>query len=168
HREVSCCLVRLAAAQHRDPRQDAGDLVHEVVVLLLASGGRELRRWDPQRGRSLESYVRLLARRKVTRLLRQRRGNPWACAATDPTAIEADDDGAGEQQLETCSELRRVLAALDPHMSARDHMLFRMVFVEERHRDEVAAALHMTRGAIDAWCYRMRRLARALASGGAG
>ena len=52
-------------------------------------------------------------------------------------------------------------------MSPRDHTLFRLVFVEERERDEVAAELRMTRGAIDAWCYRMRRLARTIATRGA-
>jgi RNA polymerase sigma-70 factor (ECF subfamily) len=166
HREVSCCLVRLAAVQCRDPRQDAGDLVHEVVVTLLASDGRELRRWDPRRGRSLESFVRLLARRKVTRLLRQKRGSPWASATTDPSEIDAADDGAGLHRLETRNLLRRLLEALDRHMSARDHTLFRLVFVEERERDEVAAELHMTRGAIDAWCYRVRRLARMIAADG--
>src|SRR5688572_15737346 len=45
--EVSWCLARWAAHVRRDPRQEVGDLVHEIVIELLENDGRELRRWDP-------------------------------------------------------------------------------------------------------------------------
>ena len=64
-REVAIALHRLAAQRGRDPRQEVQDLVQEVLVSLFEHDARELRRWDPTRGRSLESFVRLVARRST-------------------------------------------------------------------------------------------------------
>jgi RNA polymerase sigma factor (sigma-70 family) len=158
---VSLTLRAAAAVQGRDPEQDASDLVHDVVVILLARDGRELHRWDPQRGRTLDSWVRLLARRRVRRVLSGGRGNPWA---EPPIAMRRDDeDECDEQRLEVRDRLRRILEGLDRRMGARDRVLFRALFVEQADRDQVAAALRMTRAAVDAWCYRTRRIARAIA-----
>ncbi len=164
HREVSCCLRFPAARERRDPVQDVADLTHDVVVTLLASDARELRRWDPRRGRSLESFVRLVARRSVARSLGQRRRNPWADRPTAPSELDGADGATEQRRLEHRDRLRRVLQLLQQRMNARDRELFHRVFVEEADRDEVADALHMTRGALDAWCYRTRRLAAMIAS----
>ena len=66
-REVDMCVRRFASAGGRDTRQDAHDLAQDVLVSLFDRDARELRRWDPARGRSFESFVRLVARRRVTR-----------------------------------------------------------------------------------------------------
>ena len=163
-REVAFCLVRFAAAQGRDPRQDRLDLVQEVLVSLFEHDARELRRFDPQRGRSLRSFVQLVARRRVARILSLRKGNPWADAPTDPTVMDDDgDDTEVLRRLEQRSELQRVLGALHARMSPRDHELFDLLFLQERPPDEVASALGVSRGAVNAWAYRMRKVARALA-----
>lgn len=164
-REVSFVLRRRAAAQQRDPRQEVRDLVQDVLVSLFERDGHELRRWDPQRGRSLDSFVRLVARRKVARILGQQKGNPWADEPIDPQVIDADTQGDGELVLllEQRAELGAVLDVLYEHMNARDLELFDQLFVHERDPSEVAQSLGMTRGAVNAWCYRTRKLARACA-----
>jgi len=163
HREVSCCLRIPAAVERRDASQEVADLAHDVVIKLLAGDARELRRWDPRRGRSLESFVRLVARRSVARSLRQRRRNPWADRPTAPSELDGADVVTELRLLEHRDRLRRVLDLLERRMNARDRELFCRVFVDELDRDEVAAALQMTRGAVDAWCYRTRRLAATIA-----
>lgn len=164
-REVSFVLRRRALARHRDPRQEVRDLVQDVLISLFERDGHELRRWDPQRGRSLDSFVRLVARRKVARILGQHKGNPWADEPTDPHTIEDESEGDGELLLllEQRAELGAVLDALYGHMNARDLELFDQLFVHERDPAEVAQNLEMTRGAVNAWCYRTRKLARACA-----
>lgn len=169
-REVAAVLRRAAVAQLRDPRQDTQELTQDVLVLLFERDGQELRRWDPQRGRNLDSFVRLVARRRVARTL-ARRGNPWANHALDPHQLDGEghDDGdeAGDaellRQLEGRDELGHVLDLLYANMSPRDHELFELLFVDEREPQEVADALAMTRGAVNAWCYRTRKLVRSLA-----
>jgi RNA polymerase sigma factor (sigma-70 family) len=166
-REIAFVLRRAVGSQGRDPRQEVRDLVQEVLVSLFDHDCRELRRWDPARGRSLDSFVRLVARRKAARILGQRKGNPWADQPIDPHVIDEDEpdgnDGALIQQLEQRQELGSVLDALYAHMNDRDLQLFDLLFVEERDPAEVAEALSMSRGAVNAWAYRMRKLARACA-----
>jgi len=166
-REIAFVLRRAVGSQGRDPRQELRDLVQEVLVSLFDHDCRELRRWDPARGRSLDSFVRLVARRKAARILGQRKGNPWADQPIDPQVIDEDEpdhnDGALVQQLEHREQLGSVLDALYAQMNDRDLQLFDLLFVEERDPAEVAEALSMTRGAVNAWAYRMRKLARACA-----
>lgn len=169
-REVVAVLRRAALAQGRDPRQEVMELTQDVLVLLFESEGRELRRWEPTRGRNLDSFVRLVARRRVARILGQRRGNPWADEPFDPQPSELAgsagppiDDTDLVRQLEDRSLLGRVLDELHAHMSPRDAELFHALFVEERDPQDVAQALGMTRGAVNAWSYRIRKLARNLA-----
>ncbi len=166
-REVAIALSRAATGTGQDPRQEVRDLVQDVLVTLLECEARELRRWDPSRGRTLESFVRLIARRRVARVLSQRRGNPWALVLID---VEADDD-AGERgesallaQLEQRSLLAQVLVALQARMDERDHELFELLFVEERDPAEVAELVGISRGAVNAWGYRIRKLARVIAT----
>lgn len=124
---------------------------------------RELRRWDPERGRSLDSFVRLIARRKAARILGQRKGNPWTDQPVDPTTLD-DDEAEGNEllhRLEQRDALGSVLDALYARMDDRDLELFDLLFVQERDPAEVAESLGMTRGAVNAWAYRTRKLARA-------
>lgn len=167
HTEVLFSLRRHAAAIKRDPNQEAHDLVQDVLVLLLENEAHELRRWDPERGRSLDGFVRLVTRRRVARIMGQRRGNPWANVPIDPGDI--DDDPSADtkavglaKQLEVRNELGWVLDALYARMGARDLELFDQLFVEERRPGDVARTLGMTRQAVNAWSYRMRKLVRRL------
>jgi len=165
-REVAIALVRAAGASGRDPRQELRDLVHDVLICLWEHDGRELRRWDPTRGRSLDSFVRLVARRRVARILSQRRGNPWALRPVDPQDLEHDDDTALVRRLEQREQLDALLVALHARMNDRDHELFELLFVQQLDPEAVAGQLEMTRGAVNAWCYRTRKLARQLMSEG--
>lgn len=162
-REVASVLRRCAASHARDPRQEVRDLVQEVLVSLFEHDCRELRRWDPARGRSLDSFVRLIARRKAARILGQRKGNPWTDQPVDPQTLE-DDEAQGNallHQLEQRDALGSVLDALYARMDDRDLELFDLLFVQERDPSEVAESLGITRGAVNAWAYRTRKLARA-------
>ncbi len=162
-REASFAVSRLAAAEGRDPRQEVKDLVHDILLGLFENDGNQLRRWDPQRGRSLESFVQLIARRRIPRMLSGGRGNPWADAPLDPADIDTADDADLAKRLEQRNQLDQVLAAMHAKMNERDHELFDLLFVQEMSPDAVAEHMDMTRGAVNAWSYRMRKLARATA-----
>ena len=168
-REVTFVLRRHARASGRDPQQEVRDMVQEVLMALFEREAQELRRWDPARGRSLDSFVRLVARRKVARILGQHRGNPWADTPLDPQTIEDSPPADAEacelaRKLEQRNELGAVLDVLYTHMNPRDLRLFDLLFVLEQDPQEVAQELEMTRQAVNAWSYRTRKLARKLIS----
>lgn len=162
-REVSFAVSRLARSQSRDPKQEVRDLVHDVLLGLFENDGKALRRWDPERGRSLESFVQLVARRRVPRMLSGGRGNPWADAPIDPTDVDTVDETDLARRLEQRNQLDQVLSALHERMNERDHELFDLVFVKELSPEAVAEQMEMTRGAVNAWAYRVRKLARTVA-----
>lgn len=169
-REVTFVLRR-HGGEGRDFRQEVRDMVQEVLVSLFDNDCQELRRWTPERGRNLDSFVRLVARRRAARILSQKKGNPWAQLPIDPETIETHQSDAETnavvRQLEQRHQLGSVLDALYTHMSPRDLELFDLLFVQERDPADVAELLQMTRGAVNAWRYRTRKLARACMLGNA-
>lgn len=161
-------LVRRALPRRRDPRQEVDDFSHDVLLYLLADGGHLLRIWDPDRGRSLASFVRLIARQRVSRILQGHRGNPWSEEPTEHDAIEPlmTDGQPGERVMESREELRGLLERLRAHLNERGLELFQQIYVEQRPIAEVAVEFNMTREAVDAWNTRTRNLARRLAREG--
>ena len=162
--EAAMALVRRAGAQRRDPRQDIEDFAHDVLVHLLADGGKLLKLWDPRRGRSLASFVRLITRQRVSRALHGHRGNPWGDDPTEATDLESlvgRDEGG--RLLESREELRSLLERLRAHLDERGLVLFQRIYVEQVAIAEVAAELGMSREAVDAWNSRIRARVRRMA-----
>jgi RNA polymerase sigma factor (sigma-70 family) len=162
--EVGVTLVRRALPRRRDPRQDVEDFTQDVLLYLLADGGRLLRMWDPERGRSLASFVRLIARQRVARVLHGHRGNPWSDEPTAHDELEPAMTGTSrdDRVLESREELRALLERLRTHLSERGLFLFDAIYVQQRAIADVARDLGMTREAVDAWNTRTRSLARRL------
>ncbi|HLT38721.1 MAG TPA: sigma-70 family RNA polymerase sigma factor [Enhygromyxa sp.] len=160
--EVGFALLRGARIESRDPRQEVRDFVQEVFVSLLTKGGKTLRAWDPERGRSLDSYVRLIARRQVAAILRSGKKSPWADRPVAGDELERElpetHGDVSATKLESIEELDRVLEGLRARLDERGMLLFEMLYVEERSVEEVMAATEMTRDAVYAWRSRFRKL----------
>jgi RNA polymerase sigma factor (sigma-70 family) len=165
--EVVVALHRRAGAAGRDATQEVDDFVQDVLVYLLAQDGRVLRRWDPGRGRSLASFVRLVTRHRVARRLEGFRGNPWNTEATEDEQLEGlDFDGHDDdafRQLASRERLARLLEHLRARLDERGLLLFRLIYVEQRPIPEVCETVAMSRAAVDQWSSRLRRWARGLA-----
>jgi RNA polymerase sigma factor (sigma-70 family) len=164
--EVAVALRRRAAALGRDARQDVDDFVQDVMLHLLADEGRRLQRWDPHKGSSLVSFVRLLTRHRVARVLEGFRGNPWSGEPTeDETLEQLRTDGSGTfRRVESRTRLARLLELLRARLNDRGLRLFHKLYVEQRPIVEVAEEEGMSRAAIDQWSARMRRMVRDLAA----
>ncbi len=160
-REVAFSLARRARGTGRDARQELRDFVQDILVGLFSHDGRDLRRWDPARGRSLESFVRLVARRRVARALTVREREPSVAASNAPST-ETGDEAEFLRRLEDRQTLDAVLTALYGKMNDRDHELFQLLYVEQIEPAEVAQRLSLSRGAVNAWSYRMRKVVRGL------
>lgn len=159
--EVAVSLQRRGRLQNRDGRQEVDDLVQDILVHLLADGGRVLQRWDPRRGRSLASFVRLVARHRVSRTLDGFRGNPWNAEPAEHENLDASDSSPS-RRLESRLELSAVLDRLHGKLNERGLRLFHLLYVEQRSISEVCELDGMTRAALDQWNARLRRTARQL------
>ena len=129
--EVGVALVRRALPRRRDARQEVDDFSHDVLLHLLADRSKLLRMWDPDRGRSLASFVRLITRQRVARILHGHRGNPWSEDPTDDEVL-APLTGAShdDRVLESREELRALLERLRAHLNERGLALFHGIYVE--------------------------------------
>lgn len=162
--EVVVALQQRSGARGRDVRQEVDDFVQDVMLHLLDNGGRVLQDWDPTRGRSLPSFVRMVTRHRVARILEGFRGNPWS---TDPVEHEdleqlrADTSGTF-RRLASRDELAHVLEALWARLDARGRELFQLLFVEQRPTTEVCERMEMTPAAVRQWTARLRRKLRKL------
>src|SRR4029077_16697505 len=69
--------LQYLSAGGRDVRQEVEDLCQDVFLALFQRDAHVLRAWRPERGLSLESFVGLVAERKVFTFFRNGRSNPW-------------------------------------------------------------------------------------------
>lgn len=160
HAEIGFLLMRAAPSAGRSPRQDLEDLVQDTFVKLWERDGEPLLRWDPARGRTLDSYVRLVTRSRALDMLRSRKRNPWQGEPMDLEALE----GVAEPEL--AAQSPRLLAReqllvlwreLEARLSVRDQQLFWALFVEDGRPADVAAEAGMSADAVYQWASRFRR-----------
>ena len=162
--EVAWTLRRFAPkGRNRDPRQETADMVQEVFLALFDHRGRILSAWDPSRGRTLASFVKLIARHQVVSVLRSNRRCPWT---EDPTLLERmqlETDESPETALLEAQSAQRLVEALREHLSTRSMYLFEELYVEERSVEDVCSDAGMTRDALYAWRARIKRQLKTIA-----
>ena len=161
--EVARALVRGGRARGRDGRQEVLDATQEILCALFANNARALRAWDPEKGRKLVSFVRLVAKRKVISMLRSQSKTPWADDPTEHDTLEflgaREEDEGGHEHRDTMNQL---WARLKPHLGERGLVLFQLLFVEQEDVEVVMTRTEMTRDAIYAWRSRLRKQARTI------
>jgi RNA polymerase sigma factor (sigma-70 family) len=165
--EVGFALLPLSRSQGRDARQETLDLVQDVLMSLLADDGKLLRRWDPARGSSLESFVRLITRRHVAGVVRSKRRNPYAEHPLPGEALDLQCSGDPEleRRLEARDRLDNMLDHVRQRLDERGLLLFELLYVEERSIEDACEATGMTRDAVYAWRFRLKRKLEGLPDG---
>ncbi|MEQ9495561.1 MAG: sigma-70 family RNA polymerase sigma factor [Deltaproteobacteria bacterium] len=153
---------RAPIGRGRDPKQEVQDLVQDVFIALLEKDGHRLRAWDPQRGRTLASFVKLLARRRVTDALRSRPRSPWT---EEPAGLEDIGEGATPSHADHVAAriaVQRVVSKLRETMSERSTEIFSALYLEEATVEEVCESHDLSRDALYAWRARFKRSVRRL------
>lgn len=168
--EVAWTLQRFAPhGRGRDPRQELSDMVQEVFLSLIENEGRILVAWDPTRGRSLLSFVRLVARHQVVSRLRSNRRCPWTEEPTPVELMDLEPAPSPEAQVANADEARQVVGLLREELSTRSMLMFEGLYVQERSVEEVCEEFGLSKDALYAWRSRMKRrlqkIARRLGSG---
>lgn len=143
-------------ARGRDIAQEAEDLAQDAFVALFESGGRVLRSWDPARGASLETFVRVVAERCALATLRSGKRSPFT---EDPT-VDADlEEALGREagvddRVASHDLLVRMHDRLKENLSPRGYLLFRRMYVDEADVDVICEEFAMAKDAVYAWKHR--------------
>lgn len=149
----------------RDVRQEVEDLVQTVFSVLFANGGKLFLDWDPERGKSFDGYVSMVADSRLTSVLRTHRGRVWP---DDPTEVEDLETSAEfqigpEPAIVSRDALRLVLRRFREVASDRAYELFVLLYVEERTAEEVSAITGMSVENVHTHKSRLGKLARRVA-----
>ncbi len=117
-------LRRFGVPYSGDFRVEEGDVVTEVATRLLAHGGRELRRWDPERGKTLFGFVRLVTSRYVATLMGRVNRKCSVLTGFDDAYVAAQP--GSNSRIEVVQLLRQVDERLAVCASPRDQQMFRL------------------------------------------
>jgi RNA polymerase sigma-70 factor (ECF subfamily) len=151
--------VLLCCSLGRNVRQEVEDFSQGVFLSLFANSWRELRRWDPERGASLENFVGLVAKRHVISILRSRRQNPFTLETVDPDDPEPPGDAPDPLRRLVASEEQELLfERLRKRVTPLGWQMFHLLYVEELSVPEVMAKTEMSSDAVYAWRSRLGRL----------
>ena len=137
----------------------AADGYEALAPALFDRENKRLRDWDPTRGCTLDTYVRMVARSKALDILRSRRRTPWQHDDAELDDGEGPSDERPDHESiviakESLGMLARILHEL---LGPRDYSLFFGLFVDEQSPVDVAAAMGMTPAAVYQWSSRFRR-----------
>jgi RNA polymerase sigma factor (sigma-70 family) len=165
--EAAFTLLPLSRNQRRDPRQEVLDLVQDVLLSLLRDHAKIIRSWDPARGRSLESFIRLVTRCHVAAVIRSKRRNPYTEHPLPAATLDRQhEDGPElERRIEARDRLDQMLEHVTQRLDERGLLLFELLYVEERSIEDACAVTGMTRDAVYAWRSRLKRQLEGLPRG---
>jgi len=160
-RRVNAALLRRSAARQGRPiRQEVLDLTQEVMVALFENEGQALRRWDPNGGAALTTWVSRIADHQVASILRSGKRSPFTETPTEAEAFDATSQTPGAHDaMASRQRLQLVLQHLRDELSPLGYALFVDLFVDQREVEEVCASREMTPNAIYVWRNRLKKAA---------
>ena len=164
---VASELALRGSRRGRAPGQEVEDITQSVLLYLFAHGGRALLRWDPARGRELESFVGLVARRVTAAILRSRRRSPWSEVPVQPEDLD-EQNVASTWGPESSAISRDMLVALTgrvrARLTARGVEMFEMLFLDERPTEDICATTGMAPHAVYRWRGRLSQMVKEIAA----
>ncbi|HVJ93514.1 MAG TPA: sigma-70 family RNA polymerase sigma factor [Labilithrix sp.] len=150
-------------ASGRNLAQEAEDLAQEAMVALFEDQARVLRSWLPEKGASLETFVRIVAERTALSILRSGRRSPFTEDPTEDFELSSTSVPSPEDQALSRDMLVTLHDRLKETLSPRGYLLFMRLFVEEADVGTVAEEVGMAKDAIYAWKARFGKTVRSAA-----
>jgi RNA polymerase sigma-70 factor (ECF subfamily) len=159
HTEVARMLACYARLHNADPRQQVEDVVQDLFLHLLTQDAQTLRRWAPQRRRSLEGFIRLVTRRRIIDMMRSRRRNPWFEAPTNAEDLELllwRQEPTLERLLSDGESIERLLDAVHAKFGDQGVELFYYCYVAELSIEEICRLTGESPASIYRWRERFK------------
>jgi RNA polymerase sigma factor (sigma-70 family) len=127
--------------QPSDP-DEVDDLFQEVFIAFYADNFKKLRIYDPAKGRTLASWIRLITVRMIINYIKKQKPT----ASIDDLPIEPSQ--AGKQELVVDEESQKCLADSLEELSEDDKLLIELSYVRELPPETVSQMLHISVGAF--------------------
>ena len=121
---------------------DVNDLFQEVFAALCADNRKKLRAFDPLKGVSLASWIRMITVRMTIDHLRRSKEH----VSFDAMTIEPSQEGDQEELIDRQSLAQ--LQALLGELPAKDKLLVELSYMRELPPEEVAQLLRISVGAF--------------------
>lgn len=121
---------------------DVNDLFQEIFASFCAHNCKKLRMFDPQKGASLASWIRIIALRMTIDHLRK--SKELISLENMPTELSQEGTQSEMMERESQSYLRDLLEELP----AKDKLLIELSYMRELPPEEVAQILHISVGAF--------------------
>ena len=146
------------------PRDDLLDCMQEVLAHLYAEDGKELRRWDRDKG-SFSRYFYKVAYRRTIDLCRKRERRPLGSntSALDESAPPRASAADPERNTAVSEELRQLLSHIQSRLDPRGQQILELLFLQGLEVAEVAERMSMTPDAVRSRRSRIRTIAREFA-----
>ncbi len=139
----------------RQGRVDEGeDCLQAMFLELFSDSGRALRRWRPELGRSLRTYLCVLANYRSRAWLRRR----TALVMTDEELrrIAEHSQAVVLSQFE-CIEFDELATQLEARCSKEEWRMFGLLFLEDREPEEISRLLGMNVATVYQRKHRLRQ-----------
>ncbi len=164
HAEVAVVVLRRGPSDPRAVRVEVEDLVQDVWETLFRDDWRVLRKYQPNRGASLRTFVGLISQRVAIDALRSGRRNPWREQLGALRDVDAQNllSVSFEQRLQDRNLLKQVYAQLEAELGEKGRSALESMFARDLSVDEAAVATGMTKSALYSWKKRITSRARAL------
>lgn len=142
---------------------DLDDLTAEVWARLLDSDGARLRGFDPEKGRSLESYAALIAEQHLLSTQRSvralKRGGGLAPVAMDEVGELPGAVSTPEAQVIARRDGDRLWRHLEASLPTRGRLILKVIYLDGQSPQEAASGLGVNLQVVYNWQHRIRVLA---------
>jgi RNA polymerase sigma factor (sigma-70 family) len=155
----------------RDVRQEVEDLVQMVFSVLFANHGKLFFEWDPERGKSFDNYVGMIADSRIASTLRTHHGL-WPDEPTEADDLESSAERHSDIPLDPEAEVRSreelawLLDRVRKAVTQRVYEVFVLLYVEEKSAEEVSELAGISVENVYAYKSRLSKLARRIAEEG--
>ena len=121
---------------------DVNDLFQDVFASFCAQNCKKLRMFDPHKGASLASWLRIITLRMTIDHLRKSK----ECTSLEDMPTEPSQEGAQEGIIDR--ESQQYLRDMLDELPAKDKLLIELSYIRELPPEEVAQLLHISVGAF--------------------
>lgn len=150
---------RTGPAASRNLAQEVGDLVQETWSMLFERDAKVLREWDPS-VLPLEAWAGYLARTKTAQVLRSPRAQ-WREEPISPVDLPEETYAEShEREFWAREKLKAIYLCLAAKFKPADHLLFDLLFIQEKAVATISELLDRSREAIYQWRSRLSRRAK--------
>ena len=158
-RSIVSGLTRKYKSDLYEPR----DFVQEIWLKLISNDGQLLKQYDATRGKSLDSYIKMIVEREMFNILRKERAAKRS-GHIAVECIEASAEPPSPVAFDTTLEARNLARKLIPWLCDRLSVLgiavLQAVYVQGDDASDAALRLGLSTQAIYNWQHKIRAMSR--------